>query len=145
MRLLVRLHRESKGQYLLDFALALPLVLLLCMTVLEVGNISYSYLIINQASREAAKMGMTGEPDPEIVNRIYQICSRLDVSRLTVEIRPVNVQDSDGGFHLYRGQGVPLSVKIGYQVYSLTPLRDVILPGPFPIQARSITRVDYGL
>ncbi len=129
----------------MDFALALPLVLLLCMTVLEIGNISYSYLVINQASREAAKMGMTGEPDAEIVDRVRQICSRLDASRLTVEIRPVDDQDPDGGFYLYRSQGVPLSVKIGYQVDSITPLRDVILPGPFPIQARSITRVDYGL
>ncbi len=134
MRVWNKLRREKKGQALVEFALVLPLLLLLLMTIFEFGNIFYSYLLITAASREGARMGVVGNNDTEIIQRVQEICSTLDTEQLTVEIVPENTAN--------RYRGVPLQVEVDYDVYLITPMLSTFLPDPFLLKARSVMRIE---
>jgi TadE-like protein len=67
---------QSRGQTLVEFALILPLFMLLLMAVVEFGFLFNSYLAINFASREAslvgAEAGTIGRADCLILNAVEQ-------------------------------------------------------------------------
>ena len=54
-------HKQTRqGQSLVEFALALPILLLILAGVLEVGNILTQYNRVQQAAREGARFGAAG-------------------------------------------------------------------------------------
>ncbi len=71
-----RRQRRARGQALVEFALILPLFMLVLMAVIEFGFVFNSYLAINFASREAslvaAEAGNVGRADCLILNSIDQ-------------------------------------------------------------------------
>ncbi len=134
MRALAGLRKDNKGQALVEFALVLPLLLLLLMAVIEFGNIFHSYLLLTTASREGARMGVVGHTDAEIIQRVEEICSTLDTSRLDINIKPTDPQN--------RYRGVPLAVELDYDVAPVTPLLSTFLPDPFSVSARCVMRVE---
>lgn len=54
-RILRRLKREDSGQGLVEFALILPLLLLVSFGIIEVGRLLFIYTSVSAASREAAR------------------------------------------------------------------------------------------
>ena len=134
VRLFTKLRRDKKGQSMVEFALILPLLVLLLMAILELGSIFHSYLLITYASREGVRMGVVGHADEQINTRIQEICSTLDGTQLTVKIEPTHPQ--------YRTRGIPLTVKVDYKVTLFTPLINAFLPDPFLIHDRSVMRVE---
>jgi len=126
--------RDKKGQSMVEFALILPLLVLLLMAILEFGNIFHSYLLITYSSREGARMGVVGHTDQQVTTRIQDICSTLDGSQISIVIDPADPQ--------YRTRGTPLTVKVDYNVTLFTPLVNTFLPDPFLIKARSVMRVE---
>ncbi len=47
--------RAQRGAALVEFALVLPLLLLLCLTVVELGRAFWHYKVLVQSAREAAR------------------------------------------------------------------------------------------
>jgi len=135
VRLFTKLRRDKKGQAMVEFALILPLLLFLLMTIFEFGNIFHSYLLVTSASREGARMGVVGHTDTAITERVHEICSTINTAQLTVVVKP---EDDP----LIRKRGVKLTVNVDYEVPLITPLLNYILPDPFPIKATSIMRIE---
>jgi len=52
--------RSEKGAELIEFALVLPLMLLLCLGVIEFGRAYYTYNILTKAVRDGARFVSTG-------------------------------------------------------------------------------------
>lgn len=48
--------KSEKGQSLVEFALILPLLLLLVIGIIDLGKIFHAYITIDHAGREAARM-----------------------------------------------------------------------------------------
>lgn len=64
MFLIKRKHEQPKGQGMVEFAITLPVVLLITFGLIEFGFLIFSYSAVNSASREAARYGIavgTGE------------------------------------------------------------------------------------
>ncbi len=57
-----RNERSKRGQSLVEFALALPILLFILLGILEVAMWFHSYLAVQYASREAARFAVTGNP-----------------------------------------------------------------------------------
>lgn len=55
-------RREQRGQDLVEFALAIPLLLMLLLGIFEVARWLHSYLAVQYAAREAARYAVTGQP-----------------------------------------------------------------------------------
>lgn len=125
--------RNNQGQAMLEFALVLPILLLLVFGIIEFGIIFFDNLVITQAAREGARVGVVGGSDAEILDTVERIAGTLDVSRLQIEIDP----DQSG-----RSRGDSLKVKVHYDVPILTPIMGQFIPNPYPLEAAAIMRVE---
>ncbi|MBN1318538.1 MAG: pilus assembly protein [Anaerolineales bacterium] len=56
----------QKGQSLVEMALFFPILLLLLAGLIEVGLYANNYLTVLDASREGARLGSDGDPDPNL-------------------------------------------------------------------------------
>jgi hypothetical protein len=54
--------KRQKGQGLTEFALILPLLLLLLLGIIEASRIIWAYITVQTAAREAARYAVTGQP-----------------------------------------------------------------------------------
>lgn len=54
--------RKQKGQGMTEFALILPLLLLLLLGIIEASRVMWAYITVQQAAREAARYAVTGRP-----------------------------------------------------------------------------------
>lgn len=52
------ISKKSRGQGMVEFAIALPVVLLIVFGIIEVGFLLFSYSSVNSAAREAARYGI---------------------------------------------------------------------------------------
>jgi Flp pilus assembly protein TadG len=59
-------HREA-GQALVELALVITMIMVLCVGAFELGRAAYAYMTVVHAAREGARAAMeTGKTDPEI-------------------------------------------------------------------------------
>ena len=56
------MFRHQKGQGLLEFALILPLLLILLLGVIEAGRVIWAFITVQTAAREATRYAVTGRP-----------------------------------------------------------------------------------
>ena len=66
--------KRQKGQGLVEFALILPVLLMLLLAIIEMGLIFQAYLEVQHAAREAARFAVTYQPDPTLRLRDEQSC-----------------------------------------------------------------------
>ncbi|HAA89854.1 MAG TPA: pilus assembly protein TadE [Peptococcaceae bacterium] len=130
---MVFLRRSQRGQALAEFALILPLLLLLVFGIIEFGRIFYSYLMVTQAAREGARLGAVGGSDQEIVALVRDVAVGLDENRIKVDIDPVEDQ---------RSRGDSLRVAVSYDLPLVAPIITELLPNPFPLTAVATMRVE---
>ncbi|MCL5046331.1 MAG: pilus assembly protein [Actinobacteria bacterium] len=129
MRLVRALSGREKGQAMVEFALILPVLLLIIMGIMEFGRAYSAYLTIQNASREGARLGVTGTTDTEITAAVNQVASTLDTAGLTVSITPAEAS---------RSRGELLTVTVSYRFQFLVPLISEIV-GPLGNFASSTT------
>ena len=72
-------NNKQSGQNLLEFALTLPLLLLLIMGIFDLGRGIYYYSAIHNAAREGARYGAVNHCDiTGIVNQAEQMAGLGD-------------------------------------------------------------------
>ena len=86
---------SSGGQAIVEFALAIPLVLVMAFGVIEFARLMFSYSMVVSAAREAARYGSTAEN--------YQDCAGIQAAATRIGslagVQAGNVQISyDDGF-----------------------------------------------
>jgi len=96
---------------MVEFALILPVLLMIIMGIVEFGRAYSAYMTIQNAAREGARLSITGATDPEIVALAKQVASTLDSADLTVTVTPAT-----------RVQGDLLTVTVRYRFKFLVPL-----------------------
>ncbi len=93
-RISYKLTKSEKGAVAVEFALILPLLVLLIFGIIEFGRIYNLYLGVTHSAREGARIASvrngTGETDAEIKANIVER-SALDITPSNVEIDPPNL------------------------------------------------------
>jgi len=105
--------KNQKGQALVEFAIILPLLLLLVMGIFQFGMMINSYLTIQNITREGARAAIVGSMDSEIIHRMKQISPTLNHNQLSIDITP-----SQG----IRRSGESLTVKVSYRYPMTVPI-----------------------
>lgn len=111
MKIFSRLFKDQHGQAMVEMALILPILLMLCVGIFEFGRIMGSSMVINNLARDGARYGVVGHTDTEIRNLISAEHAWLDEGNMIVTITP------EYGF---RTTGDTLVVDIDYSVPLMT-------------------------
>ncbi|HET9083769.1 MAG TPA: TadE family protein, partial [Candidatus Limnocylindrales bacterium] len=62
----------ERGQALLEFALVLPIFILLLVAIFDLGRAVFAYNTLTNAAREGARMAIVNQYQPSIVARAKQ-------------------------------------------------------------------------
>jgi len=99
-----QLKRSTSGQSLAEFALVLPVLLLVFMGIFEFGRFYYTRLTLQHAVREATRYAITGQTqtDPETGEPISRANSIVNVilantATLHVDLDGISIDPADGG------------------------------------------------
>jgi Flp pilus assembly protein TadG len=126
--------KGQKGQASLEFALVLPLLLLVILVLAQLGTLLFSHLILVQAARDGVREGVVTNDNGAIIEKVRNSTALLDQSRLKIAISPASSHS--------RGMGDSLTVSVQYQVSTIFPGLDRILPSFFTIRSSTSMRME---
>lgn len=125
--------KNQKGQALVEFAIILPLLLLLIMGIIQFGMIINAYLSIQNAAREGARAGILGSSDTEIESIMINTLPALNADSLIVNITP---SEAD------RSSGDPLTVNVRYNYPIIIPIIDSLFSNTVVLNAETSMRIE---
>jgi Flp pilus assembly protein TadG len=110
-----RTRRSEKGQDLIEFALLLPLLLLLLTGIMEFGLAVMAYNTIANAAREGARYGIIHPADDAAIEaRARELTTGLDQDELDVAVaRPVAGTIQVDVTYLHHFVTTPIIVTVG--------------------------------
>jgi Flp pilus assembly protein TadG len=111
-----------------EFALALPLVLILALAILQVGLLVKDQLVIEGSARAGARQGAVSREDADVIRAVKEAAVGLDPSRLEVRI------DRE------QGAGSSVAVRIVYRAPVVVPLVAWLFPDVVDLGAKAIMR-----
>jgi len=115
---LIRARRKNgeKGQALVEFALLVPIFLLLLFAIIDFGMGFYSWITVTNGAREGARLGAVLATQQDIEDRVYQAVSLPNEStQMTVTV--TNAQGQPGE---------SVVVKVDYDYDLITPLAGIV-------------------
>ena len=134
MNIFKKLFKGQDGQAMVELALILPILLMLCLGIFEFGRILGSFMIINNLARDGARFGVVGHDDLEITNRVISGHAWLDENNMTVTISPSFAN---------RNAGDALEVNVDYSVPLMTSFfASIINENTVPLSAQCSMRVE---
>ncbi len=123
--------RGEKGQTLVEFALVLPILLLLVIGMLEFARVLNAWLIVSNGAREGARYATVGVSEAEVIARVKEACPTLDSDSLVVE-----VTGAQGPI------GSPVAVRVESAI-ELVPLIGALFPeNPLPVGAEAVMALE---
>jgi len=129
----VKVLKNEKGQAMVEFALILPILLLLVMGIAEFGMIFNSYLSVQNATREGARIGIVGATDLEIEERILATSPSLKQERMAITIEPGSNT---------RISGETLRVLVNYDYQMVVPFISILFGGNINLSGESSMRIE---
>lgn len=140
-------RRKSRGQSLAEFALTVPMALLMVLFGLDFGRVFLGWVSLNQAAREAANYAAM---NPTAWTLPYNLAVQAEYSRLiTTEVAGINCElVSPVGaptFPSGTSIGAPAKVELHCNFSLITPIIGAIIGNPIPVSASSAFPVRSGL
>ena len=125
---------DDNAQSVVEFALIVPLLLLVLFSVITLGYWMNAQQVVTQAAREGARTGALTNDNGQIEAAILSTLSGLerDQSRISMSVVPFNAAD--------RPRGTPLTVRVEYRL----PVVYEELPEAFKtVSSQSVTSMEY--
>ena len=154
MPTLVKIHRSTaagdatrraereRGQALIEFALVLPLFLLLLLGIVQFGTVFRDYIALTDATRVGARQAAVARsilPEsnrvPNIVARTEKAAVNLDKTKMTVAVEPVMLDGLTAGWE----QGGDVTVHATYP-FKINIIGLVVFSGT--LKSRTTERVE---
>jgi Flp pilus assembly protein TadG len=88
MRSIQQLRRphRSRGQGLVEFALVLPLFVLLLVAIFDLGRAVFAYNTLTNAAREGARIAIVNQYKPSIIARAKQQTQIVELNDPSVQV-----------------------------------------------------------
>ena len=125
--------KREKGQALVEFAMILPLLLLLLLGMVEFARVFNAGLVVTHCSREGARLAVTGGSDTLIINRAIASAPSLDSSLLEVTVTPIEAD---------RARGQEVRVLVRYPVPMVAPVISIITGETVTVQSATVMRME---
>jgi Flp pilus assembly protein TadG len=115
-KLIHRNRREGeKGQNLVEFAMVVPIFLILVFAIVDFGMGFHAWITVTNAAREGARIGAVGADQPTIEARVMDTAGSLAQDDITITV--TNAQGDPG-------EAVTVDVQYDYQL--ITPLSNLM-------------------
>ncbi len=124
--------KNCSGQAVVEFALILPILMLILLGVVEFGRFYNASLMVNHASREGARISALGGTTLQVEQRVDTVMSIFDTDRITVTINPSGV----------KSRGDMVTVTVQYAIDPMTPLIGSIIGTTLNLKAETVMRVE---
>lgn len=72
-------RRERRGQTLVEFALIIPIFLLIVLGIFDLGRAVFTYSTISNASREASRLGMVDQVEDHLKQEAVDAAAGVDL------------------------------------------------------------------
>lgn len=128
-----QLNTNEKGQSMVEFALIVPVLLLIIIGIIEFGFLFSGYLTLSNASREVSRSVSLGANDSNATIRAKDAAVNLIPEKVLVSITP---NDSN------RKQGDLVTIVITYEYDFLTPFIEKLLGDNFLLRVETSVRVE---
>ncbi|NLP50797.1 TadE family protein [Bacillus sp. RO1] len=122
--------KSQKGQSLVEFALIVPLILLLLFGMFDIGRVLFSAVALEHAAREGARVASVGKTNAEVIASINNATTGLDTSLVSVSISTEA-----------RNSGENIEIYLSYPVNMINPLLRSFQHS-FTISSKSVMRVE---
>jgi Flp pilus assembly protein TadG len=111
-------RKGEDGQSLVEFALVLPIFLLVLFAIVDFGMAFHAWITVTNSAREGARIGSVHAPSAAIEQRVRDTSDTLDQGNLSVS---VSNADDQGG---QPGESVVVDVSYSYSL--MTPLAELL-------------------
>jgi len=123
-------RRRLLGQGLVEFALLLPLLMLILVGTIEFGRVMFIYVNIANAAREGARYGMVNPKDQNgIINNVTETLQMVTSNDITMNITYDKGPDTTTVPASAVAAGDRVIITIEYTVQPITPLMQPFMPG----------------
>ncbi|MGI6308985.1 MAG: TadE/TadG family type IV pilus assembly protein, partial [Dethiobacteria bacterium] len=131
-----RFKKNDQGQSLVEFAIILPLLLLVLLGIIQFGIIFSSYITVTTAAREGARVAIVGADDITIKNKVTETVSASaflnEIDSGDIEIEPES-----------RIQKHMVTVTVNASAKIVVPFLNYLAGESFPISSSAKMRVEY--
>ena len=145
--------RERRGQSMVEFALILPIFVLVLVGIFDLGRGVYAFNTISQAAREGARLAIVDQTIAHIRDEAAETAVQLgiDPALITVEFRDREALDTPNsctGAVAGDDNNAPSIVRcmaivtVPYEFEAATPVLGAVL-GPIQMEGRSQFKVDF--
>ena len=155
------IEKKQEGQSLIEFAIVLPVLLLVVFGIIQFGIIFNAQITLTHAAREGARVAVVGYIPAEYAEKIsdeyedeYEaleqyVKDKVLNSSQALLLEEINEDEDidisieggefeDGGYDI----NDELTVKVDGEVQVVVPLIGIALKSPFPLSASSTMRVE---
>jgi Flp pilus assembly protein TadG len=143
-----RRGQKRRGQALVEFALVIPIFLLVLVAIFDLGRAVFAYNTLTNAAREGARMAIVNQYKPTIVARAKQQTQIVELNdpSVTVDFYQVNADgtpDTSAQCALIAvGCLAVVSFEATYQ--PITPLvSNILFKNGVTMTARAVLSVEY--
>jgi len=135
---------SERGAALVEFAIVLPLLLILLFGVIDFGFLINRNTMINNAAREGGREAMFGSDVSTIEARIRDAAAILDQDRLTVTITCTTPDrlPCPGAYDDNWAAGGSVLVQVDYEYRYITPVADMFGIGPPTLSSTVEMRIE---
>jgi Flp pilus assembly protein TadG len=124
--------RPERGSAVVEFALLMPIVLLVLLAVVQVGVLGRDRLVLEQAARAGARIAAVDASDTAAEDAVRAAASALDGERLSVSV------EREGA----RGSAVRVTVR--YEAATASLLAGWLLPASVDLSTTATMRQEFG-
>ena len=123
--------KKERGQSLIEFVLVMPMVLMFCFMVFDVGRAVYYTSVLRNAAREGARYGSTQltYDAPTILSAVQHHAYGLNSTKMVVTSQQVAI-DINPDPKVTKNI-TAIMVTVSYDFVPATPLVAGLLPGDF--------------
>jgi Flp pilus assembly protein TadG len=143
-----RARGKGRGQALVEFALVLPIFILLLVAIFDLGRAVFAYNTLTNAAREGARIAIVNQYKPSIVARAKQQTAIVELNDPSVQVNFYQVNadgtpDTSAQCALVAvGCLAVVSFEATYQ--PITPLiGNIVFKNGVTFTARSVLSVEY--
>jgi Flp pilus assembly protein TadG len=123
---------SQRGTAAVEFALVLPLVLVMALALVQIGLLVRDRLLVESAARAGARAAALQPDDVAVRSAVAGAAPSLDGAAIDVTVTREGAQ------------GTPVSVTVGYHDAVRVPLVDWLFGSSVTMTAEAIDRQEFG-